>query len=108
MKLAGTTPNMQKLILLFALMMLGFVAGCSNTIERADGYEAQQEWIKAVLEYRKAVTSEPRDVEYRSRLKQTEFKAADYYYQRGLAELNQNNLDAAIDDYQQGLIAMPN
>ncbi|HKQ31304.1 MAG TPA: secretin N-terminal domain-containing protein, partial [Burkholderiales bacterium] len=68
---------------------------------------AQEEWMKAVIEYRKASSSHPNDVEFRSRLKQTELKAADYYYQRGLRLVEQNNIDGAIIQFQHGMAAMP-
>lgn len=92
------------LIAFFATLMLG---ACAGPVQRADDHIAQEEWMKAVLEYRKAAASHPADVEYRSRLKQTEHKAADYYYQRGLSLLEQDNLDAAILQFQQGLAAVP-
>ena len=63
--------------------------------------------MRAVLEYRKAYGKEPQNVEYKSRLKQTELKAADFYYQRGMRLVEQGNLDAAIVQFQQGLAAMP-
>lgn len=95
----------------FRLFLLVFIAlalsACAGPVQRADDYIAQEEWMKAVLEYRKAATKQPADVEYRSRLKQTEHKAADYYYQRGLALLEQDSLDAAIQQFQQGLAAIP-
>jgi general secretion pathway protein D len=81
-------------------------SGCAGPIERAEQYAAQDEWLKAVIEYRKATSANPRDVEYRSRLKQMELKAADYYYQRGMGFLDQDNLDMAILQFQQGLAAM--
>lgn len=63
--------------------------------------------MKAVLEYRKAYAANPTDVEYKSRLKQTELKAADFYYQRGMRLLEQGNFDGAIVQFQQGLAAVP-
>ncbi|MFL6622143.1 MAG: secretin N-terminal domain-containing protein [Sulfurifustis sp.] len=92
------------LLLLLALWLL---SGCSTPIKRAEQYAGQDEWMKAVLEYRKALVRKPNDVELRSRLRQTELKAADYYYQRGLRAAEQGNLDGAILQYQQGLAAMP-
>lgn len=83
------------------------LAACgSSPIKRAEDYAAQEEWIKAVLEYRKALSEHPNDVEYRSRLKQTELKAADFYYQRGVRLVEQGNLDSAIVQFQQGLAAI--
>jgi len=83
------------------------LAACAGPIERADKYMAQDEWVKAVMEIRGAATRHPGNVEYRSRLKQTEQKAADHYYQQGVHLLEQDNLDAAILQFQQGLAAMP-
>lgn len=92
--------------LLMAGLMASLVA-CAGTVQRADDYIAQDEWMKAVLEYRKALAKDRSDIEFRSRLRQTEQKAADFYYQRGLEYLGQDNLDAAIVQFQQGLTAMP-
>jgi general secretion pathway protein D len=90
-------------LLAFALL----VACASSPVKQAEEYAAQDEWLKAVLEYRKALADSPGDIEYRSRLKQTELKAADFYYQRGLRFLEQGNLDEAIVQFQQGLASMP-
>jgi general secretion pathway protein D len=93
------------------LMTLGLaatlLAACAGPVERADDFIAQDEWMKAVLEYRKAVSKDRSEIEYRSRLRQTEQKAADFYYQRGLEQLGQDNVDGAIVQFQQGLTAMP-
>lgn len=93
------------------VLALGIAAtlltACAGTVERADSYIAQDEWMKAVLEYRNAVAKDRADIEFRSRLRQTEQKAADFYYQRGLEFLGQENVDAAIVQFQHGLTAMP-
>lgn len=90
-----------------ALAGLLLLAACATPIERAEKFAAQDEWMKAVLEYRKAYGKTPENIEYKSRLKQTELKAADHYYQRGLKLIEQGNVDAAIEQFQQGLAAMP-
>lgn len=90
-----------------ALAGLLLLAACATPIERAEKFAAQDEWMKSVLEYRKAYGKTPENIEYKSRLKQTELKAADYYYQRGLKLIEQGNVDAAIEQFQQGLAAMP-
>src|SRR5687767_8423 len=83
------------------------LAACGTSpVKRAEDFAAQEEWLKAVLEYRKALAEYPNDVEYRSRLKQTELKAADFYYQRGVRLVEQGSLDAAIVQFQQGLAAI--
>lgn len=90
------------------LMATLILAGCAvNPVQVADSHIAQDEWTKAVLTYRKATADEPLNVEYKSRLKQVELKAADFYYQRGLARFEQGDFDGAIVLYQQGLAAMP-
>lgn len=90
--------------LLFLLVLL---SACAGPIQRAEEYTGQDEWMKAVIEYRKALNKDPGDIEIKSRLKQTELKAADHYYQRGLHLVEQDNLDAGILQFQQGLAAMP-
>jgi len=93
-------------VLAVCLLML-LMGGCAAPTKRADEYAAQEEWMKVVLEYRKLHSAKPGDVEYNSRLKQAELKAADFYYQRGIRFLEQGNLDGAIIEYQQGLAAKP-
>jgi general secretion pathway protein D len=95
-----------KALLWLAVALLA--AGCASSVgQRAEEYAGQDEWMKAVLEYRRALAERPNDVELRSRLKQTELKAADFYYQRGMRLLEQGNLDGAIGEFQQGLTAIP-
>jgi general secretion pathway protein D len=93
--------------LLLMAAVAAMLAACASPIKQADEYAAQDEWMRAVLEYRKAYGKEPQNVEYKSRLKQTELKAADFYYQRGMRLVEQGSLDAAIVQFQQGLAAMP-
>lgn len=87
---------------------LVLLAACASSLsQRAEDYAAQDEWMKAVIEYRRALAERPNDVEFRSRLRQTELKAADFYYQRGMRLLEQGNLDGAIGEFQQGLTSLP-
>lgn len=90
-------------ILCVALLM----AGCAGTVERAENYAAQGEWTKAVIEYRKAHRKYRNNVEFKSRLRQTELRAAEFYFHRGTALLRLDDLDGAIAQFQQGLSAMP-
>ena len=83
------------------------LCACAGYIERAEEYQAQDEWMRAVLEYRRALVDDPGNIEFKSRLKHTELKAADFYYQSGLELIEQGNIDGAIVQYQQGLTAMP-
>lgn len=98
-------PTAKSAFLTMAIVTL--LAACAGPIKRAEQYGAQDEWMKAVIEYRKAYAKHPENVEYKSRLKQTELKAADFYYQRGLSQVEQGNLDGAIVQFQQGLASMP-
>lgn len=91
-------------LLLICILSLALI-NCSSTIKDAELFAAKDEWLQAVLAYRKALIKDPGDIELRSRLKQTELKAADFYYQHGLKMLQQKNIDAAIVQYQRGLIA---
>jgi general secretion pathway protein D len=91
------------LLLAVALLVL---AACASPARRAEQFAAQEEWLKAVLEYRKAYALRPADIELKSRLQQAEMKAADFYYQRGLKQLEQGDLDGALLRFQEGLLAM--
>lgn len=87
-----------------AALLLG---GCAGTVERAEELAARGEWTGAVLEYRKALAKNNGNVEYRSRLKQTELHAAEFYYHQGKRQAESGDLDGALAHYQQGLSAMP-
>ncbi|HKK06821.1 MAG TPA: secretin N-terminal domain-containing protein [Gammaproteobacteria bacterium] len=91
-------------LLVLALIL---TACAPSPIKKAETLAAQDQWLKAVLEYRRLANEHPGDVEYKSRLQQTELKAADYYYQKGHKQFEQGNIDGAIAQYQQGLVAMP-
>lgn len=90
-----------------ALAGLLLLSACITPVERAEKLAGQDEWMRAVLEYRKAYGKNPENIEFKSRLQQTELKAAEYYYQRGLKLIEQGDVDAAIEQFQQGLVAMP-
>ena len=89
----------------FALLTL--LAACAGSDKRAEDYSNQDEWMRAVIEYRKAAAQNPGDVEHRSRLAQAELKAADFYYQRGMRLMDAGKQDEAIVQFQQGLVALP-
>lgn len=89
------------------LGMAVLVAGCAGTVQRAEEYAADGDWSKAVMEYRKAHAKRPHNVEYKSRLKQTELQAAEFYYHQGMGRAALGDLDGAIAQFQQGLLAMP-
>jgi len=101
------SPTFSRFILYIGAALL-LLSGCSVTpVEQANTLAAQGHWMEAVLLYRKLLQEDPTDIEYRSRLKQTELKAADHYYQKGLDSLEEGDFEKAMEWYQQGLIAMP-
>jgi general secretion pathway protein D len=94
--------------LAIAMLAAVLLNACSAAMQKAQRYSEQGEWMKAVMEYRKAYADDPSDMEYKSRLIQAEWRAAEFYYQRGEKLLAKDNLDGAIAEFQQGLSAMPN
>ncbi len=93
----------------FMLLALVFLLeGCStNGVKKAESFAAKGDWLKAVMEYRSELEQRPFSVELKSSLRQTELRAAEYYFQLGLAEMSNNNYDASIGYFEQGLAAMP-
>lgn len=89
------------------LVSVLLMSSCTTQTHVAESFIAQDEWMKAVLEYRKSAADHPHDVEYKSRLKQAELKAAEFYYQRGMVLFEKNDFDGAMAQFQQGLSAMP-
>jgi len=100
-------PKFSRFILFICIPLL-LLPGCSiSPVEQANSLSAQGDWMEAVMLYRKQLQVDPTNIEYRSRLKQTELRAADYYYQKGLRSLEEGDYEQAMEWYQQGLIAMP-
>ena len=54
---------MNKIKLYAALAPLLWLTACAGPVKQAEEYAAQDEWMKAVVEYRKAYASEPQNVE---------------------------------------------
>ncbi|MDH5426478.1 MAG: hypothetical protein OEY29_15945, partial [Gammaproteobacteria bacterium] len=82
------------------------LVGCSTTpVKTSQKHIANKEWIKAVIEYRKAVDRDPDNVEYRSQLEQIELKAAEYYYQQGHELQERGDFDKAETAYEQSILA---
>jgi len=87
------------------VVIAAILSSCAAPIKQAQSYEDREEWMKAVLEYRKLRKQDPGNIEYRSRLEQLELKAADRFYQKGAELMAQGNIDAAVVEFQQGLVA---
>lgn len=96
---------MRTIVLL--LVFISILGGCTSHYQRGQEYAASDEWTQAIREYREAYAKDPGNIQYKSRLRQAELQAADYYYQRGLRFSEQGNVDAAIPEFQKGLNAMP-
>lgn len=94
---------MKKLLFIYIAILLTSCASIGN-VDEIELLSKKGEWLKAVVEYRKAYAENPDDIELRSRLIQTEFRAADYYYQAGLKLIDLGNIDGAIVNFQQGLV----
>lgn len=104
--MTNTTSLIGKFLLVAAVLLT--LASCaSGHIKSGNEYASKGEWSKAVLEYRQANSENPDDIEIKSRLKQTELKAADYYYNLGKKEVAKGNLAGATAFFEQGLLAMP-
>jgi general secretion pathway protein D len=102
-----SSRNIKQITFWSVLVISLLLQACAGTMKKAENYEARQEWLKAVLEYRKAHNRDPGNVEFSSRLRQAELKAADFYYQKGFRHFESGNYDAAVQDYQRGLTAKP-
>ncbi len=99
-----------KLICSGVLLALVLLAGCATPrgpYADIEEHLANREWMKAVIEARKQRREHPDDIALKSRLIQLEQRAADYYYHLGNNMLNRGNLNGALGQFQQGLIAKP-
>jgi len=87
-----------------ALLLL---SACATPGERAQSYARHGEWLKSVIVYRKAVHEHPNNIRYQIQLRQFELKAAIHYDRRGRRDLQFHHLNAAIEQFKEGLVAMP-
>ncbi len=93
--------------LLLAVVSTFMLASCATHSKRGDQFADKEEWTQAVLEYRQASKDDPNDIEIRSHLKQIELKAAEFYYHRGMHMLAKGDVEGALGQFQQGIVAMP-
>ena len=94
-------------LLAIGILAVTLLNACSSNARKVQRYSDQGELMKLVIEYRKAYADAPSNVEYKSRLAQAEWRAAEFHYQRGEKLLAEDNLDDAVSEFQQGLSAMP-
>lgn len=99
-----TTFRIKSTITLVAALT---ITACSSHMSRGDQYAQQNEWGEALREYQAAQIKAPGDIEVTSRLKQTEIRAAEHYYHKGMLVLSKGDNDRAIELFRLGLAAMP-
>lgn len=98
-----------------ALVAIGaFLMACASSSHIAKRYADKgqehvehNQWLDAVIAFRKAELAFPSSVEYGSRRRQAEFRAAEYYYKQGNEKFLAGQVAAAIAAFEQGLVAMP-
>jgi general secretion pathway protein D len=91
---------------LCVLTLLALTA-CTSPTKRADELARAEAWHEAVMELRKAAREHPNNVEVRSRLVQTELRAAEHFHARAMQWAAQGETSAAIEALQNGLSAAP-
>lgn len=94
--------------LVISVLLLGLLASCASSRPSGDELAAQDEWVKAVMEYRRELQANPDDSTLKAKLERMELQAANYYYHRGMRELASGNLEGAEQAFQQGIVSMPN
>lgn len=94
--------------IVISLLLAGLLASCASSRPSGDELAAQDEWVKAVMEYRRELQSNPEDSTLKAKLERMELQAANYYYHRGMRELASGNLEGAELAFQQGIVSMPN
>ena len=102
--------NTKKIIRLSAYGLLASMllfGGCSNQGPTAEEYEERGEWIRAIVEYRKLVNDDPTNPELKLKLHHLELRAANLFYRQGMVFIGRNELDSAITQFRQGMIAQP-
>ncbi len=93
----------------FVYLLMLFLLSCSSIkVGDAEKHIIDDNWLDAVLHYRMMFEKNPNDVGVKSKLRQTELKAADYYYKKGMLYLSENRDPEAIEQFQFGLSAFPN
>lgn len=94
--------------LTYCLIVFIYLSGCSaSPTKRAEELAANGDWLKAVMAYRAELQKDPDSIELKTSLRQAELRAADYYFQLGVNEMDKGNYDDAIAQLEQGLASMP-
>lgn len=94
---------------MMAVIVILQLTGCagSRSFGRGERYAQRGEWDLAVKEYREALKSDPKDIEYRSALLRAEETAANEHYKRARNFLKERKLDPAIVELQQAIFLNP-
>jgi general secretion pathway protein D len=101
---------MKRILLLFmAGLIIASAMGCagSRAFQRGESYSQHGEWDLAVKEYRDALKTDPKNIEYRSALLRAEETAANEHYKKARSFLKERKLDQAITELQQALFLNP-
>lgn len=94
--------------LFLSVIFVLFLTSCSSlsSVDYSERYD-QLEPLDAVLELRDEVKGAPSDVSLKSLLVQYEVNAAEFYYQKGAAQLDRGQYPLAIEEFNRGLTAAP-
>jgi general secretion pathway protein D len=90
---------------LATLMATGCFAGRETRL--AEQLGAGGNWDGAVILYEQALKQSPDNVSLRRQLDQARIKAAAVHYDRGKALLNENKIEAALDEFKRALAFDP-
>lgn len=94
--------------IVISTILIMLLASCAHNRPTGDELAAQDEWVKAVIEFRRELQENPDDSLLKAKLERMELQAANYYYHRGMRELESGNMEGAEQAFQQGLVSMPN
>ncbi|HVM33095.1 MAG TPA: secretin N-terminal domain-containing protein [bacterium] len=96
--------RVRALACLYALLLL---SGCAS-LPRPAQDAGKDEWMKAVLEYRREHLAHPEDYEIRIRLSEAERKACEDFTLEGFRDKDEGKLEDAAGQFRQALLALPN
>ncbi len=94
---------------LLLLVLAGLLTGCvaSKSYRRAEMHARRQNWDQAVMEYSKAVASDPGNARYSVALERAKLKASADHFTKGTRYASAGQLELAIAEFQQTLLLNP-